>query len=189
MTTKQTGPVTGRDIILTTPGGSGSTYVCEALSRLANVVALNEPFRLRVYKKGSTEDVCQRLRLLFRQSRQSLTTTGTATQGNGRGNHRPSRFGVQREPFDLVIKQPLTFTALIGRGELSEFDWYALIRNPLLTMCSWVRSGLRAGRDGRAPTAERHDATLTGLLDREASDEDRGVALLNWAFRKYSALP
>lgn len=194
---------TGRNFILTTPGGSGSTYLCQALNKLPNVVALNEPIPLRVYKEESTNDVWERLESFFHESRKSLADAGTAIQGKGRGKHFATDFGKQREPFDLVIKQPLTFTALLRKEKLAitqppgsmappeveRCDWSALVRNPLLTLCSWVRSPLQAGKEGRATTAELHDPQLKRLLDEKGNcKEILRLALLNWAFEKYATL-
>jgi hypothetical protein len=193
----------GRNFILTTPGGSGSTYLCEALNKFPNVVALNEPIPLRVYREESTDDIWERLESFFQQARSSLLDAGTAIQGNGRGKHFAFDFGKQHEPFNLVIKQPLTFTALLKKErlaitqppgstalpEVNRCDWYALVRNPLLTLCSWVGSGLQAGEEGRATTAERHDPELERLLDEKGEcKEILRLALLNWAFEKYATL-
>ena len=181
----------GRNIILTTPGGSGSTFVCKALNMLPNVVALNEPLPLRVYKEEQTKDLCNIINDYFSNMRESLKNTGTAVQGHGRNNFSTTNFDKQTEPFDLVIKQPLTFTALLGNPEIMPFnyEWFALIRNPLLTLCSWHNKGLQAGKEGRAETAELHDKDLKKILDdlqnqNQAKDILR-LTLLGWAYKKY----
>jgi len=186
---------TGRNIILTTPGGSGSTYFCKVLNEIPSVVALNEPIPLRVYREETTENVCRLIKECFRRARNRLKLDGKAKQLNEKGSRICSKeFGLQTEPFDLVIKQPLTFTALIGHDELKQFEWYAFVRNPLMTLCSWVGNvKLQAGREGRATTAELHAPELRELLmnldGNGACKEELRLALLNWAFGKYGKLP
>ena len=186
---------TGRNIILTTPGSSGSTFFCKALSQLPNVVALNEPIPLKIYKNETTQKVCELLKKRFKLARDQLMREGK-TENKVKGNTiELDDFGIQTEPFDLVIKQPLTFTALIGNKALECFEWYALVRNPLITLCSWVKNSkkLQAGREGRATTAEMHSPKLKNILDNltnnGASKDQLRLALLNWAFEKYKTLP
>jgi len=89
------------------------------------------------------------------------------------------------EDFDIVVKHPNLFTAIIGTLA-RQFDYFACIRNPLSVLASWNTLDLPLN-DGHAPAAEKVDPMLKIRLSSLCDRHDRQVSLLNWYFEKYKS--
>src|SRR5690606_30832716 len=80
--------------------------------------------------------------------------------------------------FLLVMKHPAAYSALLPAA-VNHFPCFALVRNPLAVLASWNANKI-AVREGRAPAAERIDASLRARLQDITDRIDRQLYLLGW---------
>ena len=201
------------NVILTGLPRSGTTLACHLLNELENTVALHEPMKVAEFRKlRKPNRLCDHVHGFFEQTRQSISTHGTAPSKHVDGivpdNHIGGEFsdsGLRiRRPllakgqiriekdlasdFLLVVKHPSAFTAVLDHL-VDRFPCYAIIRNPLSVLASW-NSVPMSVRDGHAPAAERLDGRLAGALKRTDDRIERQLLLLNWFYEIYrSVLP
>ena len=194
-----------RNVALTGLPRSGTTLVCHLLNKLPDVVALNEP--MRVDKLATLPDrdaMCESISDFFRESRASISNSGTAYSRHVDGSVPDNVVGQNRVagqrkddavrgliridkplPADylLCIKHPVAFTALLP--ELARcFPTFAMVRNPLSVLASWNSVDMPFTR-GRAPAAENLDPRLRAILDVTNDAMERQLQLLDWFFDQY----
>lgn len=186
---------------------SGTTLVCALLNTLSNCVALAEPMPVPVH--GDIDRATDEISSFARAIRTQLITEGLApsTTVNGiiadnffgeTGTDGGVRLGLTRltdvhidkplvPDFRLFIKHPAIFTVL-AKTLLARFPLYAIVRHPLAALASWQTVDL-AVRNGHLPVAEAFAPDLRDRLNDIDNTLDRQVALLQWIFQVYRALP
>jgi hypothetical protein len=198
-----------RNVLITGTPRSGTTLFCSLLNKVPDVVALHEPMNVWEFPdcKGpdAVADVIQRF---CGETRRSLHAHGyalskhvggnipdnvAADQVNQRGTRlRHTEHGkvlVEKplsQDFDLAIKHPVAFTALLGT--LSQrFECYAIVRNPLATLASWNSLAWLNVKNGHAPIGEKLDADLFRDLAAEPDVIERQLHILEWFYKRFRA--
>lgn len=201
------------NIVLTGLARSGTTLACQLLNKLPGTVALVEPISPNKYAdlpdheamaEGIERYFKDQRRMALRKGRVTSKHVGGAVPDNtyenassGAPRRKVSSKGdipVGKElgrDFDLVIKQPGLFTALLPALS-GRFPCYALIRNPLSVMASGstIRTfGTGAQRDQKRkhpPTMPRFNEDLaTALAERKGNRMERRLYLLSWQFERF----
>ena len=199
-----------KNIALTGVPRSGTTLVVNLLNQVENVIALHEPIIAYRYLKGldryeSIEKIIQ----FFNDSRISLLNRKLAVTKHRNGlipdnsitdeysgenvkelcrkdrmEHGEIQFNKQlSESFDLFIKDPTLFTALLP--DLKErIPTFAIIRNPVSVLLSWNSVPFKIST-GRIPPAEKYDKNLFNKLNQENSTLERQGIIMNWYFTNY----
>jgi hypothetical protein len=184
---------------------SGTTMLCYLLNKLPNSVALDEPLDVSLLKGSSGSEVIGLINDFFQSQREMILASGTAISksmggrviSNPLSDIREAGFrkrlhdgmtiavdNVDSEFFDLYIKHPAAFSALLPT--LSQyFCCFACIRNPLAVLLSWSTAMIPVTR-GRAPAAECIDPELGRHLDATYDVLDRQLILLDFFFRRYA---
>lgn len=194
------------NILLTGVPRSGTTLTCHLLNKLPNTVALHEPMTVRLFADlPNHRAICNQIDDFMNQVRHLALTKGTVISKhiNGQIPDNPisatsTETGLRpplathgeipitkklNENFDLVIKHPGAFSAVI-EGLVDRFPCYAIVRNPLSILASW-NSIAMAHRTGHAPAAERLDQKLAEKLATIEDNTDRQIYLLSWFFDKF----
>jgi hypothetical protein len=192
------------NIILTGVPRSGTTLACLLLSKLPEVVALNEPMRTASFK--SKAEALAGVPTFFTATRRSILERGVATAravgGKMTDNHfaqvkgkrtklvtkQEIRIEKQLSPsFRLAVKHNALFTILQDEL-LEEYPMFAFIRNPLAVLASWNSLDIPASRGviraldllvPEAGKALRNSGTLA----------ERQLFILDWYFGRYKELP
>lgn len=152
------------DIILAGVPRSGTTLCCNLLNKLDNVVAITEPmnhaaprFRDRRGPDGlpNHDAVARELQVYFNVARRRALNEGEIITKHEGGVVPDNGFGLptsegrentmQRGPipitkplsddFTLIIKEPNFFTSLLPALS-RQFEAFAVVRNPVATVCS-----------------------------------------------------
>ena len=184
------------------------------LSQARNTIALDEPMAPRkLYRFMPDKDaVCDAIERYYRQTRKKVRTEGKAVSKHIGGEITAATYGEpdasgKRESllekgevsidkkvtgsFDLVMKHPGMFTALIPQLK-HRFPCYAIIRNPLSVVASRSSIGKRSGRpaDGRRrPRVSRDPALQRGNSARMFDEELRrqiaplGAGTIEWKLK------
>lgn len=198
--------LSGRNIALTGLPRGGTTLACQLLGGCIDTVGLFEPMDVMSLPMDRAAAIAQ-VASFFSSSRESLQASGRARskQAHGRvpdnpfaapdadGHRRqivePGWIEVSppRAGFALVVKHNAAFAALLP--ELAQsFETVAIVRNPVAALGSWWSVDLPVSQ-GRAPAAERFDASLRSRLDACTSPGRRQIALLDWFFSAFATLP
>ncbi len=186
---------------------SGTTLVCACLNALPNCVALTEPMNVPLH--GNAEQAVSEVAAFARTTREGILRLGRAPsmsrdglmvdntfeEVNHTGNLRRSAAKVAdvkiEKPltadFNLFIKHPAFFTAL-AQPLAEAFPFYAIVRHPLAALASWQSVDFNV-RQGRMPAAEAYAPALRERLEQIATPLARQIALIQWMFRLYRALP
>ena len=198
-----------RNVLITGTPRSGTTLFCSLLNKVPDVVALHEPMNVWEFPKcknaGAAADVIERF---CAETRASLHEHGyalskhvggnipdnvAADQVNQRGTRlrhtEHGRVFVEKplsQNFDLAIKHPVAFTALL-ETLAKRFECYAIIRNPLATLASWNSLAWLNVKDGHAPIGEKLDATLQRALAAEPDAIERQLHILEWFYQRFRA--
>jgi hypothetical protein len=201
-----------KNVIIAGVPRSGTTLTCFLLNKLANTVALDEPFGNRVFVGLADNDaICREIAQFFEKSRESLLTNGTALSKHVAGKVPDNIIGDEYDQYDdlrlrrgisktgviaiekqlssdflLVIKQVAIFAAILDRL-VDYFPCFAVMRNPLAVLRSWNSIRLPY-HQGRVPPAERLDSSLTRALDLIEDRFDRQLYLLSWFYEKINTL-
>jgi hypothetical protein len=166
-----------RNIVITGPGRSGTTMTCHLLNKLPNTIALAEPLGPRRFEEQMPdyEAVCDELEKIYRRMRHKALKQGVVHSKHVGGivpdNTKGLVEGVRQriaekgdipvgkdlaKDFDLAIKQPGLFTALLPHLA-KRFPCYAIVRNPLAIIASV--SSIKSRKKGKNPSAKmRYDA-------------------------------
>jgi hypothetical protein len=162
------------NIVLTGPVRSGTTLSAYLLSKARNTVALNEPMAPgKLYGFMADKDaVAGGIEEFYRRTRRWVRTEGKAVSKHIGGKLTDATYGEPdamgkresllekgvisidqevAENFDLVIKHPGTFTALLPQLK-HRFRCYAIVRNPLSVLASRSSIGEQpdASTDGKS---------------------------------------
>ncbi len=198
-----------RNVLITGTPRSGTTLFCSLLNKVPDVVALHEPMNVWEFPKckdaAATADVIERF---CGKTRASLHEFGyalskhvggnipdnvAADQVNQRGTRlRHTEHGkvfVEKplaQNFDLAIKHPVAFTALLETLAL-RFECYAIIRNPLATLASWNSLAWLNVKNGHAPIGEKLDTVLQRDLAAEPDVIERQLHILEWFYKRFRA--
>ena len=194
-----------RNLIITGIPRSGSTLACSLLSRLPDVVALNETMNIgEVLALPAADSQVQAISDYFSDTRRIIEKTGKAPQlrvagseGNmfltdtsagrksaKRGSALADVGKVLPTGYWLALKHLNAFAALLP--ELRQrFDCCALVRNPLATLASWHTLDHPMG-DGHMPVAEALDGELAERLAGIDDGRERRLALLDWYYRRFT---
>lgn len=193
--------------ILVGPARSGTTLACGLLNKLADVVALDEPFeRQRLQSLEGPDAFLAIVAEQFTSQRTMIETRGeaesTLSEGGDLANHyatqsaattlRKRQVALNKmrdvnkvDDFKLIIKHTLPFTAQLD-ALTRRYETFVLVRNPLAILASW-NSIDAAYREGTIqpyvqPLADGDLlARLSGIADRI----ERQVDLLEWHFDQY----
>ncbi len=194
------------NILLTGVPRSGTTLTCHLLNKVPNTVALHEPMTVRLFAELPNHSaICDQIDTFMNQVRHLALTKGTVISKhiNGQIPDNPvsakstdtglrpplathGEIPIEKkldENFDLVIKHPGAFSAVI-EGLVDRFPCYAIVRNPLSILGSWNSISM-AHRTGHAPAAERLDKNLANKLETISDNTDRQIYLLSWFFDKF----
>jgi hypothetical protein len=161
------------NIVLTGPVRSGTTLSVYLLSRTRNTIALNEPMLPgKLYMLMPDKDaICDGVEKFYRRTRRRVRTERKAVSKHIGGKLTDASYGEPNaigkresllekgvvsidkevaEHFDLVVKHPGTFTALLPQLK-HRFPCYAVVRNPLSIMASRSSIGQQpdASTDGK----------------------------------------
>ena len=160
------------NIVLTGPVRSGTTLSAYLLSKARNTVALNEPMPPgKLYGFMPDKDaVADGIEQFYRRTRRRVRTERKAVSKHIGGKLTDATYGEPNamgkreslldkgvisidkelaENFDLVMKHPGTFTALLPQIK-HRFRCYAIVRNPLSVLAS------------RSSIGEQPDASTDG---------------------------
>ena len=99
-------------------------------------------------------------------------------------SHRLLISNVSGVDFDLFVKHPAVFTAMLPCLE-KHFPCFANIRNPLSVLLSWRTCNFNV-TNGRAPAAEMMDPALKHRLDAQEDRLERQLILLDFFFSRYA---
>ena len=165
--------MSGRDIVLTGPGRSGTTLTCHLLNKLPNTIALHEPIAPGRYAKRlpDHEAVVDGIEDFFREQRRSALKKGLVTSKHVGGvvPDNPKGFvdGVRQrivekgripvgkplsKDFDLAVKDVGMFTALLPTLS-RRLPSYAIVRNPLSIMASQKSLAPKVKKERKNPNA------------------------------------
>lgn len=192
----------GENILLTGIPRSGTTLACRLLSEYSQTVALNEPMDQDQFE--NPEYAKQNIDRCFKQFRKSLIKNGTAiarTQDgqitdNAYSNDSDNRERVVKrsaiyfdkklnDDFTLVMKHCAEFTLLLP--SLSEsYSTFAIIRNPLALLASWVSVDVPVSR-GKVAKSSRLNPVFHSELNKIGDDIlQRQLFILSWYFGQYN---
>lgn len=197
-----TGPKT---VLLTGLPRSGTTLVCNLLTSLQNVVALNEPMKVKELSDMTTEQQFDAIDQFVAENRYSLLNYGVTTSKHIEGRIPDNTFKnivsdeglrvsivehgqikldkVLTEDFVLAIKHNAAFAFLLNKLVL-KYNCYGIIRNPLAVLSSWQTVNLNI-HNGHIPVGEAFDADLREALNRMEDTFSRQLYILNWFFTKF----
>ena len=201
------------NIVLTGLARSGTTLACQLLNKLPDTVALVEPISPNKFANLPTHAaMAEGIERYFKDQRRMALRKGKVTSKHVGGavpdnTYENTSSGTPRRKvstkgdipvgkkldrdFNLVIKQPGLFTALLPALS-KRFPCYALIRNPLSVLASGstIRTfGTTAQRDSKRkhpPTMPRFNEDLaTALAERKGNRMERRLYLLSWQFERF----
>ncbi|MGH6846219.1 MAG: hypothetical protein ACREC0_01910 [Methylocella sp.] len=186
---------------------SGTIFVCACLNALSNFVALVEPMQLprhgdanRAVNEFASFAEATRTRILAKGVAPTTTLNGVPADNffeDARDNlalrrrlakTMDTKIGMPLAPdFRLFIKHPGIFTVLAGPlGE--RFPLYAIVRHPLGALASRqsvdtpIRHGCMSVAEAFAPDLSERPGRIDNPLTRQ-------IALIQWMFQVYCALP
>lgn len=184
---------------------SGTTLVCNLLTSLSNVVALNEPMKVMELSDMATEQQFDAIDQFVAENRYSLLKYRVATSKHIDGRVPDNTFKdkvsdeglrvsiaehgqikldkVLTEDFVLAIKHNAAFAYLLNKLVL-RYNCFGIIRNPLAVLSSWQTVNLNI-HYGHIPVGEAFDADLRETLSKIESVFDRQLYILNWFFTKF----
>ena len=201
---KQTGIAANKEntILITGLPRSGTTLVCKLLSSLPDMVALNEPMKIRKLAGLNEKQKIQTIYSFANRCRKSLVKKGKAPSmhikkeipgnmfsgcstesGLRKINAKKGNILIHKdlpEDFILAIKHNLGFTAILPALS-SAFNCYGIIRNPLSVLASWHTINMPISQ-GYVPLAEMMDGKLKASLSSMNDVIDRQIHILNWFF-------
>ena len=194
-----------KDALITGLHRSGTTLICHLINKLPNAVALDEPLCIDRLINASDEAIIRDITFFFAEQREEILSTGWATSKSTDGvvgsNHlsdvvcngtrqslvngnRLQVANIANASFDLFVKHPAFFTAMLSRLE-KNFCCYANIRNPLAVLLSWRTANFNVS-NGRAPVAEKMNPELKRRLDAEQDVLGRQLVLLDFFYQCYA---
>ena len=196
-----------RTVLITGVPRSGTTLVCSLLNKLPDVVALHEPMDVWDFSKcRDSNELAKNIERFCAEARRSLREHGYAISKHVGGEIRDNAAAnavdqsgnrVRRtehgkieinkalsENFTLAIKHPLAFTALLEPLS-KQFEFFAVIRNPLATLGSWNSLDWLKVKKGHAPIAEKLDVDLARKLAGESDAIERQIQILEWSYERY----
>lgn len=193
--------------ILVGPARSGTTLACSLLNKLADVVALDEPFERRMLQQMAGPDAFLGIvDKQFQSQRATIEATGEAQSTLSECGLLANHYATEPEvttlrkrqvvlntmrgvsaarDFKLIIKHTLPFTAQLDEL-MRRYETFVLVRNPLAILASW-NSIDAAYREGMIQPYVKPLAD-DDLPKRLASIDDRlerQVELLEWHFDQY----
>ncbi len=199
-----------RNVLITGTPRSGTTLLCSLLNKLPDTVALHEPMNVWDFPNcADAAAVADVIEGFCSETRKSLHERGVAMSKHVGGHvpdnvasdevgrsgsrlrhteHGPVSVDKPLSPnFELAIKHPVAFTALLGT--LSQrFDCYAIIRNPLSTLASWNSLEWLNVKNGHVPIGEKLDDELKKHLASEPDRFERQLYILEWFYKRFQEL-
>jgi hypothetical protein len=194
-----------KNAIITGFHRSGTTLLCYLLNKLNNVVALDEPLDISLFRNADHDQIRSILESFFHEQRLLIKHKGVAVSKSQSGRVPSNQLGdlqgeygrlsvidshlinvdnVTISSFDLYVKHPAVFTAILPVIETS-FPCYISVRNPFSILLSWRATPFNVSR-GRAPAAEMMNQDLCRRLDLERDTLERQLILLDFFFTQYS---
>jgi hypothetical protein len=201
----------GRDILIAGPPRAGTTLAIWLLDKLDDTVALPEPMDIgRVMQHRDDRAAAHgEIRAFLAATRERILSEGVAparlVDGAMTTNYfdDPDGTTAPRKPrvaagllkigkplskhFLLAIKHPALFTGMLP-GLADEFETFAVVREPVATLCSWNTLNTEFRR-GRASPAEAFAPALGDELASIGDEIDRQIHLLSFYFAKLQTLP
>ena len=194
-----------RGFVITGIPRSGTSFVCELLNHLPDVVALNETMDISALLSATDAEArILALKDYFAQVRQGICRSRTVPQNelaSSDGNMFLSETSVPRKSaktgrlISVPVQQNLSRNFAIGLKNLNvfalllsefqaHFDCFAVVRNPLATLGSWHTLD-HPVRSGRIVAAARIDPPLASRLAGIEDSRSRRLALLDWYHRRF----
>lgn len=191
-----------RDVVLTGTGHSGTTLTCHLLNKLSDTVALSEPIspgkfadalpNLDAVAQGVEGFYSRMRRMALKKGVVKSKHLGGVVPDNPKGLVDGERrrivekgnipVGKDLSPdFQLVIKQPGLFTALLP-VLLARFPCYAIVRNPLPILAS-VDS--ITSRLPGVPATAKYDPELIRRYEIAKDPVDAHLRRLDFHFARY----
>lgn len=189
-------------ILLTGIPRSGTTLCCYLLNQYHNTVALHEPIdpdlvsvsatRAQQVIRDFTLETRQRAlaskALLSKQLEGAVPDNPVSLRSDGSREESVTLGEIMldkpvTEDFTLVVKHNALFAAL-SDGLKQDFEFYALVRNPLPVLASWCSVSLPVG-DGRLPMGERFNTDLKEALLNEPDLLERQLIILSWFYERF----
>jgi hypothetical protein len=211
------------NIVLTGPVRGGTTLSVYLLGKVRNTIALNEPMLPgKLYRLMPDKDaICEGIEKFYRRTRRRVRTERKAVSKHIGGKLTDASYGEPNaigkresllekgvvsidkevaEDFDLVVKHPGTFTALLPQLK-HRFPCYAVVRNPLSIIASRLSIGQQpdASTDGKSGPHTFRDPSSRRINSARMFDEElrRQIApvtagtfewmlkMLDWACEMY----
>jgi len=185
---------------------SGTTLISRLLNSLPDVVALNEPMKVKNLQNLPDTDLFVAIEEFLSSTRSGLVSSHQAisrhTDGYATDNYFPGTMAenglrksvekdglvtfdkVLSDDFLLVIKHNSAFTAYLDRL-FPRYSCYGIIRNPLALLSSWQTVDMPVNR-GHIPVAEAIDPDLHKKLSFNDDILERQIIILNWFFDQYN---
>jgi hypothetical protein len=193
----------GKDILLTGIPRSGTTLACSLLCNFSQTIALNEPLDGSQFE--NPVDAVENIKKNFQNFRTTLLSVGTAlartkdgkitdnaySQNSERRERIVERSKITfknplKDDFTLIMKQCAEFTLLLPELANS-FMVYAMIRNPLAVMSSWVSVNIPVSRGKVAKSAKLNPDFHNALNDQGENLLKRQLYILSWYFGQYKS--
>lgn len=194
------------NVVLTGLPRSGTTLACYLLNQLPEVVALNEPLRVRaILRLGSRAEMCDAVRRFFLKARKSLRASGRTVSRQVGGKVIANSFASEKnaagsremqdhrgdfvadkalsERFMLCIKDPALFTILLA-DLTPRFPCFALVRNPVSILASWNSVNFPM-HEILAPSISTVAPKLATALAQAKDELDWQIQALLWYFESY----
>lgn len=188
------------NILLTGLPRSGTTLSCLLLSKINDMLALNEPMRTARHK--SRPAAIEAIPAFFKQTRKDILERGVATarvvNGKMTDNHFSNEKGqrktlVSKEEFRvnkplspnfaLAIKHNALFTILL-EDLVKTYPVYAFVRNPVAVFGSWNSLNIPASR-GVVRAAEWLDPAFHQELEAIKDLPGKQLHILDWYCQQY----
>lgn len=197
-------PMLTKNFIITGPPRSGSTLLCSLLSKIDNVVALNEPMRLSDFTNPlnaiSAIDhffVHWRRELINNQAAPARGIDGK-TPDNQIIEHNNKRINIATKQlvsfdkkldndFHLGIKHNIHFSFLLEELK-KKYSILVIVRNPLSTLLSWNSTQIPVSQ-GEPKVLKTLYAEYYQQLMAITAVEERQVRLLLKMFENYQNNP
>ncbi|WP_338518902.1 hypothetical protein [Alteromonas gracilis] len=185
---------------------SGTTLCCKLLNQCGNTLALHEPINPQKLTSVTPVTAASEIKSQIQQIRHSLMSNqaiehgdkagvdldnpiGLGTNETGLRLQKATRGLVTLPTIDnttgLYIKQNALFAAL-AEPLTANFDMFAIIRNPVDVLLSWMTVDLPVNK-GRLPAGEKFDKRLAELLRKVPSVIERQITIYSWFVSRYQS--
>lgn len=185
---------------------SGTTLCCKLLNQCGNTLALHEPINPQKLTSVTPVTAASEIKSQIQQIRHSLMSNqaiehgdkagvdldnpvGLGTNETGLRLQKATRGLVTLPTIDnttqLYVKQNALFAAL-AEPLTANFDMFAIIRNPVDVLLSWMTVDLPVNK-GRLPAGEKFDQRLAESLRKGSSVIEKQITIYSWFVSRYQS--